>query len=134
MVEYGEKIGVAFQLVDDVIDLSTQPEKTGKVPGTDIKAGVVTLPLIYLRERAETDAASAALVERIDRGARDADADATDFEASVAELRSHSATTDTLADAHRWAREAVEALAPLPKGPIKTALTRFADSIVERSS
>ena len=41
---------------------------------------------------------------------------------------------DTLAEAHRWAREAVEALAPLPKGPIKTALTRFADSIVERSS
>jgi heptaprenyl diphosphate synthase len=121
--------------VDDVIDLSTQPEKTGKVPGTDIKAGVVTLPLLYLREQAATDAGSAALLERIERGAKAADdADSSDFDAAIGELRHHAATTDTLADAHRWAREAVEALAPLPKGPIKTALTRFADSIVERSS
>ena len=136
VVEYGEKIGVAFQLVDDVIDLSTQPQETGKVPGTDIKAGVVTLPLIYLREQAATDAASAALLERIERGAKasDDDGDTADFTAAIAELRDHPATAHTLEDAHRWAREAVEALAPLPKGPIKTALTRFADSIVERNS
>jgi heptaprenyl diphosphate synthase len=135
VVDYGEKIGVAFQLVDDVIDLSPQPEKTGKVPGTDIKAGVVTLPLLYLREQAATDAASAALLERIESGAAaSAGDDSADFDAAIAELRAHAATTDTLADAHQWARQAVESLAPLPAGPIKTALTRFADSIVERSS
>jgi heptaprenyl diphosphate synthase len=39
IVEFGEKIGVAFQLIDDVIDLSPQPEETGKVPGTDLRAG-----------------------------------------------------------------------------------------------
>lgn len=135
VVDYGEKVGVAFQLVDDVIDLSTRPEETGKVPGTDIKAGVVTLPLLYLREQAASDPSSAALLERIERGAAASDdADSADFDAAIAELRAHRATADTLADAKRWAREAVEALAPLPKGPIKTALTRFADSIVERNS
>jgi heptaprenyl diphosphate synthase len=133
VVEYGEKVGIAFQLVDDVIDLSTAPEQTGKVPGTDIKAGVVTLPLLILRERAADDAASAALLERIERGAKN-DEDTADFDLAIAELRAHPATSDTLAEAHRWAREAVEALDVLPKGPIKNALTRFADSIVERSS
>ena len=67
IVEFGEKIGVAFQLIDDVIDLSPQPEETGKVPGTDLRAGVVTLPLLRLAELAKTDAASADLLDRIER-------------------------------------------------------------------
>ena len=43
-------------------------------------------------------------------------------------------TQQTLDEAHRWAAEAVAALEPLPEGPVKKALTRFADVIVERSS
>ena len=43
-------------------------------------------------------------------------------------------TQKTLDEAHRWAREAVEALVPLPAGPVKKALTRFAESVVERSN
>ena len=50
---FGEKIGVAFQLIDDVIDLSPQPEETGKAPGTDLRAGVATLPLLRLRRARE---------------------------------------------------------------------------------
>src|SRR6185437_332786 len=66
VVQFGEKIGVAFQLIDDVIDLAPQPEETGKVPGTDLRAGVVTLPLLYLRRLASTDDAAAELLRRID--------------------------------------------------------------------
>jgi heptaprenyl diphosphate synthase len=55
-------------------------------------------------------------------------------DAIVAELREHEATRATLAEAHRWARDAVAALAPLPDGSVKKALTRFADTIVERSN
>ena len=47
--EFGEKIGVAFQLIDDVLDLAGELEKTGKTPGTDLRSGVSTLPLLYLR-------------------------------------------------------------------------------------
>src|SRR5690606_31903478 len=61
---YGEKVGVAFQLLDDVIDLSAKPEDTGKVPGTDLRAGVPTMPYLLLKER--SDAAAAALAARID--------------------------------------------------------------------
>ena len=55
------------------------------------------------------------------------------IDAIVAELRS-TRRRATLAEAHRWAREAVAALAPVPEGSVKKALTRFADTIVERSS
>ncbi|MGW9182891.1 polyprenyl synthetase family protein [Agromyces sp. NPDC055661] len=153
IVEFGEKIGVAFQLIDDVIDLSPQPEETGKVPGTDLRAGVVTLPLLRLDELARTDAASADLLRRIKRDVVTVAEPATAFDphdtntqaarivpsrrsvdAIVAELREHEATRATLAEAHRWAREAVDALAPLPEGSVKKALTRFAETIVERQS
>jgi heptaprenyl diphosphate synthase len=133
--QFGEKIGVAFQLIDDVIDLSPQSEETGKLAGTDLRSGVSTLPLLYLRELALTDPHAAGLLARLEFDAsaeNDTDGDA-DLTAAIAELRDHSVTARTLEEAHRWAREAVSALAPLPDGPVKKALTRFADSVVERS-
>jgi heptaprenyl diphosphate synthase len=93
---------------------------------------VPTLPLLYLRRDAETDAASAALLARLERGLA-ADADAAAFTAAVAELHAHPVTAATLAEARRWADDAVAALAPLPEGPVKKSLTRFAQAIVERS-
>ncbi|WP_213815568.1 polyprenyl synthetase family protein [Glaciihabitans sp. dw_435] len=153
VVEFGEKIGVAFQLIDDVIDLSARGADTGKVPGTDLRAGVSTLPLLYLRRRALTDPAAAELLERLESGVRtalaaedaasiaepsdvaiDGTADDAALTIAIAELRDHDVTAETLAEAHRWAADAVAALAPLPDGPVKKALTRFADSIVERSN
>jgi heptaprenyl diphosphate synthase len=150
VIAFGEKIGVAFQLIDDVIDLSPQPEETGKVPGTDLRAGVSTLPLLRLRDLAQTDASAASLLARLDvdvravstsAGAVDGDdadrpvsaAEAAAADAAIAALRAHQVTTDTLDEAHRWAREAVEAIEPLPSGSVKKALTRFAETIVERS-
>ena len=154
IIEFGEKVGVAFQLIDDVIDLSPQPEETGKVPGTDLRAGVVTLPLLRLAELAKTDASSADLLRRIERDVVTVTAVTADLgdpldtntmasrivpskatvDAIVEELRDHEATRATLAEAHRWAREAVEALAPLPEGGVKKALTRFAETVVDRQS
>jgi heptaprenyl diphosphate synthase len=139
VVQFGEKIGVAFQLIDDVIDLAPQPEETGKVPGTDLRAGVVTLPLLYLRRLAATDNDAERLLHRIDHDINTAfyeegDPNAADLTAAIAELREHEVTRMTLAEAHRWAADAVTALGPLPDGPVKKALTRFAETIVERSS
>jgi heptaprenyl diphosphate synthase len=130
---FGERVGVAFQLVDDVIDLSGEIEQTGKEAGTDLRAGVPTLPLLYLRRDAETDAASAALLERLEASSAEG-ADPEAFAAVVAELRAHTVTEATLAEARRWADGAVAALAPLPEGPVKKSLTRFAQAIVERTA
>ncbi|WP_102191636.1 polyprenyl synthetase family protein [Microbacterium aurantiacum] len=131
---YGEKIGVAFQLLDDVIDLSAKPEDTGKVPGTDLRAGVPTMP--YLLLKAEQDAAAGDLAARIDDGvAQIAEgADAAILDGPLAELRDHAVTQKTLELAHTWTRDAVAALDPLPQGPVRDALTRFAETLAERSS
>jgi len=134
---FGEKIGIAFQLIDDVIDLAAEMDETGKTPGTDLRAGVATLPLLFLRRLAKTDTDADDLLRRIERDVTSAfygAADDGDLTAAIAELRAHAVTAQTLAEAHRWSREAVEALAPLPEGPVKKALTRFAETIVERSN
>ncbi|MGX1934318.1 polyprenyl synthetase family protein [Microbacterium resistens] len=131
---YGEKVGVAFQLLDDVIDLSSKPEDTGKVPGTDLRAGVPTMPSLLLTT--EDDEASAALAAEIDAGvARIAEGeDAAILDEPLARLRDHAVTAKTLELARTWTRDAIAALDPLPKGPVRDALTRFAQSLADRSS
>src|SRR6188768_1811580 len=130
---FGEKAGVAFQLLDDVIDLSADADETGKVPGTDLRAGVPTMPYLLLSQR--EDAASVDLRSPIDEGvARIADgADPAILDDPLAALREHEATRATLDLAHAWSREAIESLAPIPDGPVREALTRFAQAVADRS-
>ncbi|MGL3151689.1 polyprenyl synthetase family protein [Microbacterium sp. A82] len=131
---YGEKVGVAFQLLDDVIDLSAKPEETGKVPGTDLRAGVPTMPYLLLKN--ESDAAAAELAARIDDGvaAIAEGGDPAILDEPLAELRDHAVTGQTMELARQWTRDAIDALKPLPKGPVLEALTRFAESLADRSS
>lgn len=124
--EYGERIGVAFQLIDDVIDLQSDTAKSGKTPGTDLLAGVPTLPTLYLREQARTDAEAAALAERIDSVTEHT------LASVVADLAVHPATNRAFLEAKRWAADAVAALAPLPEGPAKQAMIAFAEAVVDR--
>ncbi|MBD3940316.1 polyprenyl synthetase family protein [Microbacterium sp. NEAU-LLC] len=134
MVTFGEKAGVAFQLLDDVIDLSADPGETGKVPGTDLRAGVPTMPYLVLAQR--TDSEAVALRTRIDEGvAQIADgADPALLDEPLAQLRDHDATQATLDLANTWSHEAIDALAPLPDGAVREALTRFAQAVADRSS
>ena len=124
--EYGEKIGVAFQLIDDVIDLQSDSATSGKTPGTDLLAGVPTLPTLYLGQMASTDAAAAALVDRIAAVTEETLADV------VRDLGAHEATNRAYLEAKRWAADAVAALAPLPDSPAKQAMVAFAEAVVDR--
>ncbi|MDN3311167.1 polyprenyl synthetase family protein [Microbacterium oryzae] len=131
---YGEKVGVAFQLADDVIDLSASPADTGKVPGTDLRAGVPTMPYLLLARREDDE--SRALLARIDEGvARIADgADPAILDGPLTELRDHDVTEATRELSLKWTRDAVDALDVLPRGTVREALTRFAESLAIRSS
>lgn len=156
--EYGERVGVAFQIADDVIDLSPRSDATGKLAGTDLRAGVETMPVLLLdRAAAEGDADAAALLERIrievagsaaprhlgapepgqlvegDAGAPDAAPEHDpEIDAIVAQLRAHPVTEATVAEAARWSERAIEAIAPLPECAAKEALVAFARQVVER--
>ena len=123
---YGEKVGVAFQLIDDVIDILS--DESGKTPGTDLRAGIPTLPTLLLRAQAATDPKAQELVEIIDAGLEE---DAQ-LAKAVELLRAHPALEEAYQTAKQWADDAVLALAPLPDSPVKDALRVFAEAVVER--
>jgi heptaprenyl diphosphate synthase len=124
---YGEKVGVAFQLIDDVIDIVS--DDSGKTPGTDLRAGVPTMPTLLLRAHAATDPKARELVEIIDAGLED---DAQ-LALAVAKLREHPALEEAYQLAKTWATDAVAALSPLPDSPVKEALRVFAEAVVDRN-
>jgi heptaprenyl diphosphate synthase len=125
---YGEKIGVAFQLIDDVIDIS-EAGPSGKTPGTDLRAGVPTLPVLLLRKAAATgDQGAIDLLEIIDGGLEE---DAKLHEALV-RLRNHPVAEAAYQEAKRWADEAVADVQVLPDGAVKNALATFAQAVIDR--
>jgi heptaprenyl diphosphate synthase len=129
MVEYGEKVGVAFQLADDVIDVTGLKAKSGKTPGTDLREGVPTLPVLLLRQAAAAgDASAAAVLELVDADLASDEALARAVEA----LRAHPATGRAWEVARQWAEDAKAVLAPLPESTVKLALSAFADAVVDR--
>ncbi len=130
LVEYGEKVGVAFQLADDVIDVTGLKQVSGKSPGTDLREGVATLPVLLLRKAAAAgDVCAAGVLALVDGDLSSDDALAE----AVAALREHAVTAQSWAIARQWAEEAVASLDPVPEGVVKAALSGFARAVVDRS-
>lgn len=127
LTEYGEKVGVAFQLSDDILDIASESEESGKTPGTDLREGVPTLPVLIARR--STDPADARLLELL---AGDLTDDALHAEALTL-LRAHSAMAEARAYVANLATEAKELLKVLGDGPVRTALEDFADVVADRS-
>ncbi|MYS15938.1 polyprenyl synthetase family protein, partial [Streptomyces sp. SID4982] len=122
---------VAFQLADDVLDIASDSAESGKTPGTDLREGVPTLPVLRLRERAARlgEPGDLALCELLDSDLTD---DARLAEA-LAALRAHPALEQARRDAVRYAEEARAALAPLKDCTAKTALIELCDAVVHRA-
>ncbi|HVN11444.1 MAG TPA: polyprenyl synthetase family protein [Kineosporiaceae bacterium] len=132
VADYGEKVGVAFQLADDVIDLASDGATSGKTPGTDLREHVPTLPVLLLRRHVDHtgDADSAALLAVLDGDLSD-DAVLAD---AVTRLAAHPATQRAREEAVGWARAAVAALAPLPPSAAHDALRAYAEAVVARAA
>ncbi|GAB3761533.1 heptaprenyl diphosphate synthase [Nocardioides ginsengisegetis] len=128
LTAYGEIVGSAFQLSDDILDIASESDESGKTPGTDLREGVPTLPV--LMARASQDPADARLLELLD-------ADLTDDQvhAEVLDLlRKHPAMDEARAYVIARAQEAKALLAVLPDGPVREALEAFADIVAVRSA
>jgi heptaprenyl diphosphate synthase len=132
VTRYGELAGVAFQLADDVIDVRSDAATTGKTPGTDLREGVATMPVLLLRRRvaAGGTAEDAELLAAIDGDLTSDEA----LAAVVARLGAHPVVDETAALAAQWAARAKEAIAMLPDGDVKASLIDFADSLVARTA
>ncbi|MFD8374340.1 polyprenyl synthetase family protein [Streptomyces sp. NPDC059688] len=131
LTQYGERLGVAFQLADDVLDIASDSHESGKTPGTDLREGIATLPVLRLRERAARLglAEDIALCELLDSDLSD---DARHAEA-LAALRAHPALEQARQDTIRYAKEARAALAPLRECDAKAALIELCDAVVHRA-
>ena len=133
VIQFGEKIGVAFQLADDVIDLSSDSADSGKTPGTDLREGVDTMPILLLRQdaaRGVLDEDGQKILAELSRGALVSE-DAA-LERVVQMLRAHSVLQRTRQLAFSWCEDAKAAISFLEDTEVKAALEKFADTLVDR--
>ncbi len=127
LTAYGAKVGIAFQLSDDILDVASDTAESGKTPGTDLREGVPTLPVLMAqRSTAPEDERLLSLL------AGDLSDDALHAEA-LALLRRHPAMAEARAHVLAIAVEAQELLKVLPEGPVRDALDAFAVLIATRS-
>ncbi len=121
-------IGVAFQLSDDILDVASESDQSGKTPGTDLREGVKTLPVLHaLRAAGPGDAR---LVELLSNGEL---TDAAARAEALTLLRAHPAMHMARADLRRWAELARTEILALPGGPARTAFEGMCDYVVERT-
>jgi heptaprenyl diphosphate synthase len=128
LTEFGERIGSAFQLSDDVIDIASETGQSGKTPGTDLREGVPTLPVLIAR--ASGDPGDARLHELLGSDLTD---DARHAEA-LELLRAHPAMGEARAEVSRSADEARKLLEELPDTPARQALAGLCDLVVTRTA
>ncbi|MGW5261963.1 polyprenyl synthetase family protein [Microbispora sp. NPDC004025] len=121
-----EAIGVAWQLGDDLIDVAAPTADSGKTPGTDLREGVRTLPVLYALT--SDDPAD----ERL-RALLSGPVAEEDVEEALRLLRAHRAMDQAREELTRWIGRAKSALAGLPDIPARTALIALCDYVVDRT-
>jgi heptaprenyl diphosphate synthase len=122
---YGDVIGAAFQISDDVIDIASPSEESGKTPGTDLREGVKTLPMLYALQD-EPDSRLAKLLAGPITDDAEVDEALTLLRASSGLLRARATLDD-------YAARARATLSVLPAGTPRDALASVSDYVVTRS-
>ena len=124
---YGDALGIAFQIVDDLLDVVGDAEKTGKNIGDDFRERKLTLPFIKAISKADDSEISfwKRTIEKGDQGDGD-------LEHALALLHKHDVIEETRAEAFRWAETAQSALAQLPSHEIKDHLYALSEHVVKR--
>jgi heptaprenyl diphosphate synthase len=124
---FGEHIGVAFQLSDDILDIASDPTESGKTPGTDLREGIATLPALYALR--SSDPAQARLRELIGSAITD-DAEHAEALGLLRDSPALEAARETLAG---YAETARTMLAALPDVPARAALEALTYTVLERT-
>ncbi|GAB3989561.1 polyprenyl synthetase family protein [Nocardioides marmoraquaticus] len=128
LAAYGEKVGLAFQLSDDILDIASESEESGKTPGTDLREGVPTLPVLLAQR--STDPDDARLQELLDGDLTDSGPHAE----ALSLLRDHAALREARDYVAGLAAEAKQLLEALDEGPVREALEAFADVVAHRTA
>jgi heptaprenyl diphosphate synthase len=128
LTTFGEEIGIAFQLADDVIDIASQTNESGKTPGTDLREGVPTLVTLLVQKanRPEDQKLIASLAAPI--------SDENEVAEVLAALRAHPALDEARTIALQYAESSRKLLSVLPVNQTTSAFLTLCDSLVTRSS
>ena len=127
LTKFGEKIGVAFQVADDLLDIASNETASGKTPGTDLKEGSPTLVTLFVM--AENDPADKDLINKLNKPISD-----EDLPNVISELRKHKALKRVQEYLSKVATEANDLLIDLPAGAAKEALNNLTFALVNRST
>ena len=128
VTQFGELIGIAFQLADDILDIASESLQSGKTPGTDLREGIPTL--VTLLARASTDPADRDLVELLKSPITDEE----QVQQVLTRLRVHPAMEQARAKLDAVARQAEALLLDLPESPTKQGFFELIGAIVDRSA
>jgi heptaprenyl diphosphate synthase len=126
LTEFGEKIGIAFQLADDIIDIASDSLDSGKTPGTDLREGIPTL--VTLNAMKSIDPSDASLKLALSGPIKSEEK----VQWVIQELRNHKAIAESRAQLQTIAKEARAALGPLPISETSTALYSLCDLVIDR--
>ncbi|MBN2118892.1 MAG: polyprenyl synthetase family protein [Anaerolineales bacterium] len=125
--DFGAALGMAFQVMDDVLDFTGETSSLGKPAGQDLCQGVLTLPALIHFEAHPADSGLRALVER-------EPLPAAELERLVAAIRRGEAVAGAVEEARGFVSRGLEALSRLPEGPERLALAELAGSIIDRDN
>jgi geranylgeranyl pyrophosphate synthase len=125
--DYGMKIGLAFQIVDDLLDIVSSNDKLGKPVGNDLREGKVTLPYIRTLSVAES-ADRKHLAALLSEG----EPSAQIIEEAISIVHKYDGITYSQDKARQYVQAAKQALTPIPKSQHKAILTAMADFVVMR--
>jgi geranylgeranyl pyrophosphate synthase len=126
--EFGHELGMAFQIVDDVLDFTGDPHTLGKPTGSDLRQGVITLPALYFLETHPADADILQIIR--DRKGQDD----SRLDRLVAAIRRNGAIHQALSEAENFVQRALVALNLLPDTSERDALAEIARSVVHRDA
>jgi len=126
---YGGHLGMAFQIVDDVLDLRESTDHIGKPAGHDLRQGTVTLPTMLFLQNRLGDASSLALVEHVLTESAPGDHEVA---AAVLAIRRSGAIEQAIELAWQYVEQAREALEAIPEGETRDMLAALAEHAVQR--
>nr|WP_203913690.1 polyprenyl synthetase family protein [Rhizocola hellebori] len=131
VASFAETLGLAFQLSDDLLDISSDSADSGKTPGTDLREGVATLPVLYALSSSDSDPAATRLRQILADGPVTDD----DLHAEALELLRESAALKKARETVRgYAEQARRQLVGLPQIPARAALESLCDVVADRTS
>ena len=125
--KFGYEVGMAFQIVDDILDFTGEQKTVGKPVASDLRQGIITLPVIHYLDHVPDDV----IVQKIVRGQ---DVSSEEFDLLLKEIRTSGAIEKSMHEANEYVTRSLQLLVSFPSGQARDGLEELARFIVQRTN